>query len=69
MFEKYRKVFEGNDQRGQRYQVILSSGQVFSGVPAVAANANHDGSFSVTMDDGKMREVLWSRLLTATPIG
>lgn len=69
MFDKYFKLFEGNEHRGQRYQVILSTGQVFSGVPVAATGTNNAGSFSVNLDNGKSREVQWNRLLVACPIG
>ena len=68
MFEKYFRLFEGNGQRGQRYQVILSTGQVYSGVPIAAVGSDHSGSFTVTLDSGKFREVDWNRLLVACPI-
>lgn len=68
MFEKYHRLFEGNEHRGQRYQVVLSSGQVFSGVPVSNLGSNHELSFAVTMDSGSVREVEWNRLLAATAI-
>jgi len=68
MFDKYFKVFEGNDHRRQRYQLILSSGQVISGIPIAASDATHSGTFSVTLDSGKFIDVEWNRLLSVSPI-
>ena len=68
MFDKYYKLFQGNDQRCQRYQVVLSSFQVYSGIPMVAAGTDQTGSFLVTLDSGKQTEVKWNRLLAACPI-
>ena len=69
MFDKYFKQFEGNEARGQRYQLILSTGQVFSGVPSVEKGSASDGAFTVSLDDGKTRTVSWNRLLTASLLG
>jgi hypothetical protein len=68
MFEKYFRLFEGNGKRGQRYQVILSTGKVYSGVPVATSGSDDSGSFTVTLDTGKLHEVKWNRLLTASPI-
>ena len=68
MFDKYFRLFESNDGRRQRYQIILFSGKVFSGVPVAAPDATNDGSFSVTLDDGTVIQVDWKRLLAASQI-
>lgn len=68
MFEKYHRLFEGNEHRGQRYQVVLSSGQVFSGIPVAVAGAGAGESFAITLDSGTVRHVEWNRLLTASAI-
>ena len=68
MFEKYHRLFEGNERTGQRYQVILSSGQVYSGIPVSVSGSNHSDSFEMRMDSGSTRAVEWNRLLTACAI-
>ena len=68
MFDKYFKAFQGNEQRGQRYQVVLSNGSVISGVPIAASDSVNSGSFDVRLDDGKTREVEWRRVLAAVQI-
>ena len=68
MFDKYFKLFQNNDQRGQRYQVVLSDGSVISGVPVAASDCTNAGTFDVTLDDGKSRQVQWRRVLTAAAI-
>jgi hypothetical protein len=68
MLEKYYRKFEGNDQRCQRYQVILSNGDVYAGVPSAVGGPEKSTSFTVTLDSGAAREVKWNRLLEATPI-
>jgi hypothetical protein len=68
MFDKYFRQFESNDGRRNRYQIILFSGKVFSGVPVAAADATNSGTFSVTLDDGRVIDVDWGRLLAATQI-
>lgn len=69
MHEKYFKQFEANEYKGSRYQFILLTGQVISGVPSVTKGGGSDGTFSVALDDGKSRTVQWNRLLNATHIG
>jgi len=68
MFEKYHRLFEGNERGGQRYQVILSSGQVYSGIPVSASGSSHSESFEMRLDSGSTRAVEWNRLLTASAI-
>lgn len=65
MFEKYHRLFEGNERGGRRYQVILSSGQVYSGIPVSTAGTDHSASFEMRLDSGSVRAVEWNRLLTA----
>lgn len=68
MFEKYHRVFQASQRTPQRYQFVLSTGHVFSGVPGVVAGADDKGTFTVTMDDGRLREVGWDRLLAAAAL-
>ena len=69
MFHKYHGLFEGNAHLGQRYQLILTTGQVLSGIPVAKTGVDNSGSFSNTLDTGNFREVEWNRLLTASAIG
>ena len=68
MFDKYFRLFEGNAHRGQRYQLILSTGLVFSGVPVAATGSDSSGGFSITLDSGKVHDISWDRLLSASTI-
>lgn len=68
MYEKYFRLFEGNAAKKQRYQVILSTGEVFSGVPDAAQGTTKTDSFTVSLDSGSNFNVEWSRLLQASPL-
>jgi hypothetical protein len=68
-FDKYFRTFQANGEKAQRYQLILSSGHVISGVPVAVAGSDFSGSFDVRLDNGENRPVAWKSLLTASPIG
>ena len=66
-FEKYFRAFQNNSAKGQRYQLALLS-SVLCGIPNATVDSDQSGSFTVLLDSGEVRDIPWSRLLSASQI-